>query len=207
MIDDNDYEVKKATLIGKRAELILAINAIGPGPQGTDRWTKREELQADLRNVNAELKQLNIEETNRQKAIADARKTRGQQEHDSNLARAVMKAPASVAGIVWAGKKQGDALNRGEFLLKEVVKIGKTIATIKNPEPFTLEFKQALDKYIVAQRKHVLDRREEKRQARIEADFENADPNGTTKEVEAKKKAAQGSTEDWSKTWKEGAGG
>lgn len=201
---DVDYESKKTELEHKRARLIREIDAIGPAPAGTDKFARREEMMADLRNTNAELKQHNIAEAERLREISDARKARGQQEHASNIERSVMKAPAPVGELVRAGKKEGDQLTRGEFLLKEIVRIGKTIATIKNPEPFTVDFKIALDRYIIAQRKHVVDRKAEKRAARIEADFENADPNGTTKEVEAKRAAQaakDNNSEEWSKTW------
>jgi hypothetical protein len=208
--NDPDYEREKARLEEQRARLIRDLNSIGPAPQGTDKWKIKETFSADLRTVNAQLKQLNIDEATRLREIAQARRTRGLQEHEGNLERATMKKPPPVASVVWGGKKEGDQLSRGEFLLKEAAKMSKTIAGIGTPEPFTVEFKAALDRYIIAQRDHVLARRKQLREARIEADFENADPYGTTKEVEARKAAAEAkanSSEEWDKTWKGGSVG
>lgn len=81
-------QMSKAELHVTRAERIDALATATT--QG-----EREEIQADLRNVNARLKQLNIEEAQKLKAVSVQRKAAGHAVQQDNLRRAAAKLPES----------------------------------------------------------------------------------------------------------------
>lgn len=153
-------EMTKAELQAARAECIEALaSAITVG--------RREEVQADLSNINARLKQLNTEEARQLKAIADQRKAAGHAEQTANLRRASTKIPAMVRQSVSntptvklsAPKPvaQQRSLTRGEFLLKHAKQMRKGIDSIK-PErrlAHTVTFRDQLDAFIVEQKRHL----------------------------------------------------
>ena len=157
-------EMTKADLQSLRAERIEALaNATTLG--------QRVEVQADLSNVNARLKQINIAEAQVAKAIADQRKAEGNAEQRDNLRRAHAKStPATTAAIVaaietpsvsdrplHAKPSEGRSLTRGEFLLKHAKQMVRTIDTIKPARRLshTIVFRRALDEFIREQKQHL----------------------------------------------------
>ena len=182
-------EMTKADLQSLRAERIEALaNATTSG--------QREEVQADLSNVNARLKQINIAEAQVAKAIADQRKAEGNAEQRDNLRRAHAKsAPATTAAIVAAVEtpsvsdrpshaklSEGRSLTRGEFLLKHAKQMVRTIDTIKPARRLshTIVFRRALDEFIREQKQHL-------------AAFDTQETLGES--------AATTTQEDWKQTW------
>jgi hypothetical protein len=159
-------EMSKTELQTARAERIVALaSARVPA--------RRLEIQADLSNINARLKQLNIAESTQLKDTADVRKAAGYAENDQNLRRAIAKMPVPVPAPTAptpiakthskarANGNSGSTLTRGEYLFKHAKQMLKAIDTIK-PErqlPHTKAFRLHLEAFIAEQRGHLTEQR------------------------------------------------
>jgi len=141
----------KAELQARRVELIAAVAALPPGEHGTPEWSQREEVLADLRNVNAAIKAANVTEAARIKAEGAAKRARGRAEQHANLVRAGVQKPEPVPAF--AAKRGHQSL--GEFLLWQATSLRKTLRRIKDPLPFTVEFLRAVNTFIDEQADHV----------------------------------------------------
>lgn len=146
-------EPTKSDLEARRRSLIDELNAIGPSPAGTEESMNRESIASELRDVNAKIKQMNIDAARRSKSEADKRKARGVAEQRENLRRA--GAPG-VPGPAPTKQPAGQTL--GEFLLWQATRVRVTVKKIRAPLPHTVEFAAALNKFIDAQVEHCRER-------------------------------------------------
>lgn len=137
-------------LKARRLGLIAAVAELPPGEQGSPQWSRREELLADLRNVNAAIKAANITAAARMKSAGDAKRARGRAEQRENLQRAGIMVPDVPSFVAKRGHQ-----SLGEFLLWQATNVRKTLRRIKNPEPFTVEFLKVVNKFIDDQAEHV----------------------------------------------------
>lgn len=160
----------KEQLITRRQQLIAALATIGQAPLDTPAGARREEVVADLRNTNAAIKQLNIDEARRAKSEADRKKSRGVAEHVANLQRAGAPAdalpaappePPAITPADSPSKRAGQT--PGEFVLWSAKQLRKLLRRFKHPLPHTTEFLTFLEKFIAQQADHV--REEEARAA------------------------------------------
>lgn len=133
----------KEQLAQRRLELIAALSAIGQAPLDTPAGHRREEVIADLRNVNAAIKQANIEEARAAKSEADKRKARGIAEHVANLQRAGVELPASALT-----KQPASMQTPGEFVLSLAKRLRKQLRRFKTPASHTLTFLPLLTEFI-----------------------------------------------------------
>lgn len=146
-------EPTKSTLEARRRSLIDELNAIGPSPAGTEESINRESIASELRDVNAQLKQMNIDAARRLKSEADKRRARGVAEQRENLRRSgALPTPGP------APAKQPAGQTLGEFLLWQVTRVRVTIKKIGVPQPHTVEFIAGLNKFIDAQAEHCRER-------------------------------------------------
>lgn len=148
-------EMSKVDLQTLRAERIADLEAAGTMGQ-------REEIQADLSNINARLKLINTEEARQAKVIADQRKAIGHAEQRDNLRRASARLPARPSTKPPSPKPSVPAtsqhlLTRGGFLLKHAKQMGKAIDSIKPDRrlPHTIAFRIQLDAFILQQKQHL----------------------------------------------------
>jgi len=149
-------EMTKAQLQERRAQLIASLET-------TNHPARREEVQADLSNVNARLKQINIVEAKRAKTQADERKAAGLAEQRDNLRRSAAKHPArdielaDLPPMPSAPPSQQRPLSRGEFMLKHAKQLKKAIESIKPDHrlPHTVAFIAHLDAFIAGQKAHL----------------------------------------------------
>jgi hypothetical protein len=149
-------------LRNRRAELVQALQHLNAdlahlaidvksglheaiAPRETKLEQKRR-IEEELREVNAELKELNVAAMSEAKRTADVKRTAGMEEFAANEARADARASA----------KHG--FDRGDFLQNNARRMRMVIRAIKNPLPHTVEFLTALDRFIAAQSKHIAER-------------------------------------------------
>lgn len=141
----------KDQLVARRQALIAEINTIGQAPLDTPEGHRREEAIADLRNVNAAIKQLNIDEARRAKSEADRKKSRGMAEHIANLQRAGVPPSALPSPSPKPAQPERPQQTPGEFVLWSATKLRKLLRRFRSPAPHTVEFLPMLNAFIDAQ--------------------------------------------------------
>lgn len=168
----------KEQLASRRQQLIAELAKLGQAPIGTPEGKRREEVVADLRNTNAAIKQLNIDEALRLKSEADRKRALGVAEHVANLQRAGAPPDALLSAPVAAPAAAAPKIAErtpGEFVLWSAKKLRKTLRQFKHPLPHTAKFLPLLETFIVRQKAHV--------------------------EEEAKARDAASQPSDWQETW------
>lgn len=140
-------------LAQRRRELIAELNTIGQAPLDTPAGHRREEIIADLRNVNAAIKQANIEAARAAKSEADKRKARGMAEHVANLQRAGVPVAITAPDATKRSAKMQmpGEFAPGEFVLSLAKRLRKQLRRFTAPAPHTGMFLPQLKAFIDAQ--------------------------------------------------------
>lgn len=112
---------------------------------------RRLAAQAELREVNARMKEIHIEIALADKRAADARNAAGQAEYRSNLVRSEMNtSPPPKTGK----SKSSHVRHTGEYVLVLAKRLRGALAQIRAPLPHTVVFLGELDAFILAQKHH-----------------------------------------------------
>ena len=155
-----DAGKSKEVLLARKRLLLAEVAAIGQAPGDSPLGQRREVAMAEVRQINAEVKRLNVEEAIASKSVADRRRARGRAEQADNLSRAgassVLPEIAPQPIVVWGEPQPLEQLPLEDILqrsLWQAARLRDTIRKISTRSAHSLatEFLGQLDAFIYQQ--------------------------------------------------------